>query len=95
MGKNGWLMEQEMIHKQLSEVIGGAAMMLAKCIANDEPHYCLKCGAESKIDSRKEEKKCRKCRSKNVISTSSLEGVKCAKCENGHFVIDKGFFCVS
>ncbi|MFO0820862.1 MAG: hypothetical protein U1A77_23140 [Pirellulales bacterium] len=68
---------------------------LAKCIANDVPHYCLKCGAESKIDSRVADKKCRKCRSKKVVSTSSLEGVKCAKCKNGHFVIDKGFYCVS
>jgi DNA-directed RNA polymerase subunit RPC12/RpoP len=68
---------------------------LAKCIANDVPHLCLKCESEVKIDSRLESKVCPECRSRNVVNTCELEGVKCPKCEDRHFVRDKDFFCIS
>ena len=68
---------------------------LAKCIANDSPHLCLKCGIESKIDSRLDPKVCPKCNSANVVHTFRLEGRKCPKCKDGHFVSDKTFHCIS
>ncbi len=68
---------------------------LEKCVANDEPHLCLKCGRESKIDSRLDSKVCPKCGSENVVDTFHLEGAKCPKCKAGHFASDKEFFCVS
>ena len=68
---------------------------LEKCIANDKPYYCLQCGTESKIDSRLDSKVCPECRSENIVDTFKLEGVKCPKCEHGHFGRDKEFFCIS
>lgn len=68
---------------------------LEKCIANDVPHLCLTCGTEVKIDSRIECKVCSECGSGDVVDTYQLEGVKCPKCEVGHFVSDKDFFCIS
>lgn len=68
---------------------------LAKCIANDKPHLCLKCGEESKIDSRLDPLVCPQCSSKKVVDTFCLEGVKCPKCKAGRFVSDKDFHCIS
>ncbi len=68
---------------------------LAKCIANDVPHLCLKCGTESKLDSRRESKLCPACGSEMVIATWKLDGVKCPKCAEGRFVIDNDFCCIS
>ena len=66
-----------------------------KCIANDEPHLCLNCGTESKIDSRNDCKVCTECGSEKVVDTFRLEGVTCPICKDGHFVSDKDFHCVS
>ena len=68
---------------------------LEKCIANDEPHLCLNCGNEVKIDSRLEPQKCPECGSASVIGTFCLEGVKCPKCDDGQFVVDNDFYCIS
>lgn len=68
---------------------------LAKCIANDVPHFCLDCGAESKIDSRLDTKNCPDCSSEKVVDSFRLEGVKCPKCKNGHFARDDRFHCIS
>jgi DNA-directed RNA polymerase subunit RPC12/RpoP len=68
---------------------------LEKCIANDVPHFCLQCGTESKIDSRLDSKVCPECRSENIVDTFNLEGVRCPKCQHGHFGRDKDFFCIS
>ena len=66
-----------------------------KCIANDLPHLGLSCGTEVKIDSRLESRVCPECGAGDVVDTWQLEGVKCSKCEDGHFVSDKEFFCIS
>lgn len=68
---------------------------LEKCIANDSPNLCLKCGNGVKIDSRGKAKKCTDCGSTNVIDTFCLDGVKCPKCDDGHFVRDNDFYCIS
>ena len=68
---------------------------LEKCIANDSPHLCLNCAKEVKIDSRDKTKNCPECSSKDVIDTFCLEGVKCPKCHDGHFVRDSKFSCIS
>jgi hypothetical protein len=68
---------------------------LEKCIANDVPHLCLQCGAESKIDSRLGSKACSECRSEKLIRTFLLEGVKCPTCDSGHFVSDNDFQRIS
>ena len=68
---------------------------LARCIANDVPHFCLQCGTESKIDSRLDVQVCRECGSDRVVETFGLEGVKCPKCKKGHFARDKDFYCIS
>ena len=68
---------------------------LAKCIANDQPHLCLTCGEESKFDSRLETRVCPQCCSNDVVDLFTLEGMKCPKCEDGHFAKDDEFFCIS
>ena len=68
---------------------------LAKCIANDSPHLCLQCGNTVKIDSRLESKVCPDCNSENVVGTFGLEGVKCPQCDDGHFMRDNEFYCLS
>ena len=68
---------------------------LAKCVANDVPHYCLTCGKESKIDSRLDSKVCPECGSDKVVRAFSMEGVKCAKCKNGYFARNKDSVCIS
>ena len=68
---------------------------LALCIANDEPHFCLICGAESKIDSRLDSQVCPKCGSEKVVDTFRLGGVKCPKCKDGRFARDEDFHCIS
>lgn len=68
---------------------------LEKCIANDVPHLCLQCGAESNIDSRLDPQVCPKCGSGDVVHTFALESVKCPKCNGGHFAIDEDFHCIS
>ena len=68
---------------------------LAKCIANDVPHFCLKCGVESKIDSRLDGQVCPECGSEKVVGTFRLEGVRCPKCKDGHFARDEKFHCIS
>jgi DNA-directed RNA polymerase subunit RPC12/RpoP len=67
---------------------------LEKCIANDAPHLCLNCGNEVKIDSRFEPS-CPGCGSTKVVGTFCLEEVKCPKCDNGKFFLDKEFRCIS
>lgn len=64
-------------------------------IANDEPHLCLDCGQEVKIDSRLEQKACPKCNSTRVVDTYKLGGVECPKCKKGQFVQDRDYFCIS
>ena len=68
---------------------------LEKCIANDLPYLCLDCGQQVKIDSRKRTKNCPDCMSANVADTFSLEGVTCPMCDDGHFVRDSKFYCIS
>ncbi len=68
---------------------------LARCIANDVPHLCLLCAAESKVDSRLAEAVCPECGSANVVETFQLEGVKCPKCGDGRFARDRDHFCIS
>jgi hypothetical protein len=68
---------------------------LEKCIANDVPHLCLKCGTVSKIDSRLDLQVCPNCHSESVRDLFNLEGVKCPKCKDGHFVSNKDGYCIS
>lgn len=68
---------------------------LAKCIANDVPHFCMECGVESKIDSRIDSKGCPECCSEKVVETFCLGGVKCPKCKGGQFARDEKFHCIS
>lgn len=68
---------------------------LRKCIANDVPHFCLQCGTESNIDSRLDDKVCSQCGAENLVDTFHLVGVKCPKCENGHFEKDNDLHCIS
>jgi predicted RNA-binding Zn-ribbon protein involved in translation (DUF1610 family) len=68
---------------------------LIKCIANDVPHLCLDCGSEVKIDSRLEAKNCPECGSTTVVDTFCLEDVKCPKCDDGKFILDSDFYCIS
>jgi len=68
---------------------------LEKCIANDSPHLCLQCGTESNLDSRLDPPVCPECESGEVVGTFRLEGVKCPKCNDGRFAIDKDFLCIS
>lgn len=68
---------------------------LSKCIANDVPHLCLACGNEVKIDSRLGHESCPDCGSTNVIDTFHLQGVKCPKCDGGHFDQDKDYCAIS
>ena len=68
---------------------------LEKCIANDEPHPCLNCGGEVKIDSRLKAKNCPECGSTSVVDTFCLESVKCPRCGDGQFVRDDKFYCIS
>ena len=68
---------------------------LEKCIANDSPHLCLKCGKEVVIDSRLDSKSCTDCGATDVVGTFCLDGVKCPKCHDGHFQRDPGFYRIS
>lgn len=68
---------------------------LNKCIANDEPHLCLECGTESKIDSRLDAKVCPECHSTDVVDTYNLSGVKCPKCKSALFAKDNRFGFIS
>ena len=68
---------------------------LEKCIAIDEPHPCLNCGGEVKIDSRLKAKNCPECGSTSVVDTFCLESVKCPRCGDGQFVRDDKFYCIS
>lgn len=64
-------------------------------IANDEPHLCLGCGKQVKIDSRLERKACTKCSSTKLVKTYQLEEVECPKCKKGHFRQEEGFVAIS
>ena len=67
----------------------------ALAIGNDEPHLCLDCGKEVKIDSRLEQKACPKCKSTRVVDTYELDGVECPNCKKGQFAQDRDYFCIS
>jgi len=64
-------------------------------IANDESFLCLDCGKQVKIDSRREQKACPKCKSTRVVDTYQLEGVECPKCRKGHFKQDEDYRVIS
>jgi DNA-directed RNA polymerase subunit RPC12/RpoP len=68
---------------------------LEKCIANDVPHLCLECGAESKIDSRIDPQVCSDCGSGSIVDLYTLDGVNCTKCKSGSFGRDMDFDCIS
>jgi hypothetical protein len=62
---------------------------LARCVGNDEPHLCMACGAEAKIDSLKRITSCRKCKGGPLVPLWNLEGNSCPRCRESHFSIDK------
>ena len=68
---------------------------LDKCIANDEPHYCLSCGVESNIDSRLTIRACSQCGSRQIVNSFSLEGRTCPVCRDGRFARDPNFHRIS
>ena len=68
---------------------------LARCIGNDEPHICLSCGAEQKVDSENPILSCRKCKDEALVESINLEGQTCPFCRRGSFIRDPGFWCVS
>ena len=61
---------------------------LARCIGNDEPHLCLQCGAQIKVDSLKPVSQCRKCKAGPLIALRDLEGRPCPHCSAGKYVLD-------
>lgn len=61
---------------------------LARCVGNDEPHLCLACGAETKVDSLKPRTRCRKCKADRLVPCWELAGHPCPTCRTGIFVED-------
>lgn len=61
---------------------------LARCVGNDEPHLCLACGFEMKVDTLKPVTRCRKCRAGPLFPLWELDGVPCPRCREGHFALD-------
>ena len=68
---------------------------LARCVGNDSPYLCLRCGAEFKVDSRAPTVSCPACDASEKVSTFELDGKMCPFCKSGRFGSDPGFFCVS
>ena len=68
---------------------------LERCIGNDSPHLCLKCGKKFVVDSRAPRDACPKCGSTDFAHTFQLEGKRCPKCKTGTFGRDPNFFCIS
>jgi DNA-directed RNA polymerase subunit RPC12/RpoP len=67
----------------------------SRCTGNDEEAYCLACGHEFKSDSAKPARRCRKCKSEEIIPAFQLSGCKCPKCTTGVFVHDPSHNAIS
>jgi DNA-directed RNA polymerase subunit RPC12/RpoP len=68
---------------------------LARCIGNDSPHLCLKCGHEFMIDSRAPITACPNCDASDIADTYHLAGHQCPYCKVGVFTIDPSFHAIS
>lgn len=68
---------------------------LARCVGNDDPHLCLSCGAACKVDSRKPRSTCPRCRARDLVPTTDLDGRPCPRCEDGTFRLDPDRYAIS
>jgi len=66
-----------------------------RAIGIDDPHLCLACGRQFKIDSRKPRATCPKCHSEKICDTFILGGKPCPICKRGTFVADPAFSAIS
>ena len=68
---------------------------LALCIGNDEPHRCLNCGAETRVDSRRPRTTCRRCKTGPLANAFDLAGRQCPYCRVGEFALDPTWHIIS
>lgn len=68
---------------------------LSRCIGNDTPHLCLRCGVEFQVDSLNPVKHCPDCGSTEFAPTFRLEGSSCPYCQEGTFHRDEDYFAIS
>jgi len=68
---------------------------LARCIGNDSPHLCLRCGEEFLVDSREPISTCPKCGSKDISDAYRLDGRTCPFCNQGAFQLDPTYHAIS
>ncbi len=68
---------------------------LARCIGNETPHLCLKCGEEFCVDSLDPITKCPVCMDNEIVDTNELEGRSCPYCKQGVFFRDPEFQSIS
>lgn len=68
---------------------------LASAVGNDDPHLCLSCGREFKVDSRKPRSTCPKCHSDQIVDTFGLNDKPCPECKVGTFIVDPTFSAIS
>lgn len=68
---------------------------LARCIGNDSPYICLRCGEEFMVDSLSPIEECPACSSTNMSDTFQLNGKSCPFCHKGTFNVDPDYYIIS
>jgi DNA-directed RNA polymerase subunit RPC12/RpoP len=68
---------------------------LARCVGNDTPHLCLRCGEEFNVDSRAPSGGCPRCTTREIAPTYELDGRACPSCDAGRFAADPRGFAIS
>lgn len=58
---------------------------LARCVGNDSPNVCLKCGKEFMVDSESSRESCPACGANDFVETIHVNGKPCPFCKRGVF----------
>ncbi len=69
--------------------------LLDRCIGNDEPHLCVACGDESRVDSRAPIDRCPACRAATLVPSTRVDGCRCPWCGRGRLRVAPGIHAIS